>query len=662
MATPRRRKAPPDYDPARGVGRRSEDHFRLLVEGVEDYAILLLDPKGRITTWNAGAERLTGYAESEVLGEPGAGFYTPEARAEGVPERHLRSAAQAGRVSENGWCVRKDGTRFWASVVMTAVVRQDGTPRCFLVIARDLTLRREMERQLREAAESTKRDADLRLRDSEERFARFAQHLPGLAWIKDTEGRYVYINDAGAEAFGQPRENIYGRTDLDLFPAEMATQFRVNDQRAIAGRTGIEVVEHITLRDGGVRHSIVSKFPIFDASGGTRLVGGIAIDITERVRAEDALRQADRRKDEFLATLSHELRNPLAPLRNSLHVLRSRGGEGRADRMYEMMEQQLTRMVRLVDDLLEVSRITGGKIELRKEPVALASVVESAVETSRPLIEAAAHQLSVELSPEPLLIDADPVRMAQVISNLLNNAAKYTLEGGRITLTAEQQGDEAVVTVRDNGLGIPAEMLPRVFEMFAQVDRTLKRAQGGLGIGLALARTLVEMHGGRIAAHSGGLNRGSEFVVHIPLSRHPLPAAVAPDPMAGRILPGTRQRVLVVDDSQDGADTLAMVLQTMGADPRVSYDGPSALLAMHDYRPSLVFLDLGMPGMDGYEVAEQIRADPLFDAVRLIALTGFGSEEERRRSREAGFDDHCVKPVDPARLRVILATKLRTRE
>ena len=418
----------------------------------------------------------------------------------------------------------------------------------------------------------------------------------------------------------------------------------------------------MTLRDGSVRHSIVSKFPIFDASGGVRLVGGIAIDITERVRAEEALRQADRRKDEFLATLSHELRNPLAPLRNSLHVLRSRGGDGHADRMYEMMEQQLSRMVRLVDDLLEVSRITGGKIELRKEPVSLASVVESAVETGRPLIEAAAHQLSVELSPEPLLIDADPVRMAQVISNLLNNAAKYTQEGGRITVTAEQRDDEAVVTVRDNGLGIPADMLPRVFEMFAQVDRTLKRAQGGLGIGLALARSLVEMHGGRIAAHSQGLNQGSEFVLHLPLSRRTLLAVVPPEPPGRRTLPGLRQRVLVVDDSRDGADTLAMVLQTMGADPRVVYDGASALVALRDYRPGLVFLDLGMPGMDGYEVAEQIRADPAFDAVRLIALTGFGSEEERRRSRAAGFDDHCVKPVDPARLRVILATKPRPRE
>jgi PAS domain S-box-containing protein len=662
MATPLHRKSPPEYDPARGPGRRSEDQFRTLVQGVEDYAIVLLDPAGRITTWNAGAERITGYTSTEILGEPSARFYTPEALTEAIPERHLELAARSGRVSDDGWCLRKDGSRFWVSVVITAVVEDDGTSRCFLVIVRDQSLRRDMERQLREAAETTRREADLRLHESEERFARFAQHLPGLAWIKDLEGRYVYVNDAGARAFDRPREDVYGRTDLELFDPDTAARFRLNDRRAVEAGKGIEAVEHLALPDGTMHHSIVSKFPIFDPDGSIRLVGGVAIDITERVHAEEALRQADRRKDEFLATLSHELRNPLAPLRNSLHVLRSRGMESRADRIYELMEHQLNRMVRLVDDLLEVSRITGGKIELRKEPVTLSAVVDSAVETSRPLIEAASHHLSLELPPGPLVIDADPVRMAQVISNLLNNAAKYTQEGGTIRVTASQEGSWAVLAVRDNGLGIPADMLPRVFEMFAQVDRTLKRAQGGLGIGLALARSLVEMHGGTIEAKSAGLNQGSEFLLRVPLSRSAAEPSTVPGPRAANPSPGRGRRVLVVDDSRDGADTLAMVLQTMGADPRVAYDGPSALAAVREQRPSLVFLDLGMPGMDGYEVAEQIRADPACDRVRLIALTGFGSEEERRRAREAGFDDHCVKPVDPARLRVILATKPGSRE
>ncbi|HEV8598556.1 MAG TPA: PAS domain S-box protein [Gemmatimonadales bacterium] len=658
MATPQRRKSQPKHAPARGAGRRSEDHFRKLVEGVLDYAILLLDSEGRIATWNAGAERVTGYSAEEILGEPSDRFYTSEALNEGVPARHLESAVQAGRLSEEGWCVRKDGSRFWAGVTITAVVGAEGAPRSFLIIAQDLTLRREMEQQLRQSVEVSRQEAELRLQESEERFARFAQHLPGLAWIKDLEGRYVYINEAGARAFARPRHEIHGLTDAELFPPETAARFRENDRLAVVRKKGIEAVEHLTYPDGSVHHSIVSKFPILDAQGNIQLVGGIAIDITERVRAEEALLLADRRKDEFLATLSHELRNPLAPLRNSLYVLRDRGGDPRTERIYQMMEQQLNRMVRLVDDLLEVSRITGGKIGLRKEPVAISAIVESAVETSRPLIEASAHQLTLNLPAEPLIVDADPVRMAQVVSNLLNNAAKYTPEGGHITLRVTQDDATAVLSIRDNGLGIPAHMLPRVFEMFAQVDRTLKRAQGGLGIGLALARSLVEMHRGRIEAHSGGLNQGSEFVVRIPLTKA-TPEVPAPagnptrQPSAGPL-----PRVLVVDDSQDGADSLALVLQTLGAETRVAYDGDSALATARAFQPSLVLLDLGMPEMDGYEVAARIRADPALRGVQLIALTGFGSEEERRRSSEAGFDAHCVKPVDPARLQAILTTKV----
>ncbi|HEV8612462.1 MAG TPA: PAS domain S-box protein [Gemmatimonadales bacterium] len=657
MATSRRGKRTQKPTRTRGPGRRSEDHFRQLVSEVEDYAILLLDPEGRIASWNAGAEKMTGYPTQEAMGQPSSRFYTPEATAEGIPAQHLALAAQAGHLTDNGWCVRKDGTRFWTSVTITAVTGEAGAPRCFLIIASDLTRRRELENRLQEAAEAARRDADARLHESEERFARFAQHLPGLAWIKDLEGRYVYINEAGAEAFDRPRHEVYGLTDLDLFPSEIAEEFRANDRRAILEQRGIEAVEQMSFPDGEMHYSIVSKFPIFDPLGAIRLVGGIAIDISDRVRAEEALRQADRRKDEFLATLSHELRNPLAPLRNSLHILRTRGGDRKAERIYEMMEQQLNRMVRLVDDLLEVSRITGGKIELRKEPVPLSTVVESAVETSRPLIEAASHQLSVQLPADPLIVDADPMRLAQVVSNLLNNAAKYTQEGGHITLVGWREGTDAVLTVRDDGLGIPHEMLPRVFEMFAQVDRTLKRAQGGLGIGLALARSLVELHGGRIEAHSAGLHQGSEFVVRIPLSRRTRSVA-APKAPAGKV--PAMQLVLVVDDSRDGADSLAMVLQTMGAQPLVAYDGPSALATIRDEHPAVVLLDLGMPGMDGYEVAAEIRADPNCAGVRLIALTGFGSEEERRRSREAGFDDHCVKPVDPARLLVLLAAREET--
>jgi signal transduction histidine kinase len=385
----------------------------------------------------------------------------------------------------------------------------------------------------------------------------------------------------------------------------------------------------------------------------------------ERGRIEDELRrrveqlaEMDRRKDEFLATLAHELRNPLAPLRNSLHILRMSGDSGPAsERIHEMMERQINHMVRLVDDLLEVSRITRGKIELRRERVELAAVLRSAVETSRPLIEAARHQLAITVPPEPLILEADPVRLSQVIANLLNNAAKYTEEGGQIWLTARLEGGDAAVSVRDTGLGIPADMLSRVFDMFAQVDRTLKRSQGGLGIGLTLARTLVEMHGGRVEARSDGLGKGSEFTVRLPLAAENSLAAEGRS-RAASTQPATlsQQRVLVVDDNRDAADSLGLLLKFLGADAHVVYDGPSALQALDVYRPAVVFLDIGMPGMDGHEVARYMRQAPEFQDVMLIAMTGWGQEEDRRRSQAAGFDHHLVKPADADALQALLSS------
>jgi signal transduction histidine kinase len=382
----------------------------------------------------------------------------------------------------------------------------------------------------------------------------------------------------------------------------------------------------------------------------------------ERGRIEEELRrrveqlaEMDRRKDEFLATLAHELRNPLAPIRNSLYVLRMSGGTGPvAERIQDMMERQISHLVRLVDDLLEVSRITRGKISLRRERTALAAILYSAVETSRPLIEAAQHQLELSLPAKPLIVEGDPVRLSQVVANLLNNAAKYTEEGGQSWREARQEDGEVVVSIRDTGLGIPTEMLPRVFDMFAQVDQTLKRSQGGLGIGLTLARSLVEMHGGRLQAHSDGLGQGSKFTIRLPLAGEApfvpedRPAGWAPVPTRNQ------QRILVVDDNRDAADSLAMLLRYLGADTHVVYDGPSALAALPIYRPALVFLDIGMPGMDGHEVARQVRQLPEFRDLRLIAMTGWGQEEDRRRSRDAGFDQHLVKPTSADALQALL--------
>jgi CheY-like chemotaxis protein/two-component sensor histidine kinase len=327
-----------------------------------------------------------------------------------------------------------------------------------------------------------------------------------------------------------------------------------------------------------------------------------------------------------------------------------------AESVREMMERQVGHMVRLVDDLLDVSRITRGRIELRTEAVDLAAVVRSALETSRPLIEAAGHRLTVAVPDEPLPLQADPVRLAQVIANLLNNAAKYTEEGGQIWLTARREGDEGVVSVRDTGLGIPADMLPRVFDMFAQVNRTLKRAQGGLGIGLTLSRNLVELHGGTLSASSPGPGQGSEFTMRLPLARagRQAPEAVRPD--EGQPSAGPARRILIVDDNRDAAEALGLLLQFLGNEVRVVHDGPSALEAAGAYRPAVVFLDIGMPGMDGYAVARELRARAEHDELVLIALTGWGQEEDRLRSRAAGFDHHLIKPVDLDALQALLAS------
>jgi two-component system, sensor histidine kinase len=378
--------------------------------------------------------------------------------------------------------------------------------------------------------------------------------------------------------------------------------------------------------------------------------------LRERANAEVALRDADRRKNEFLAILAHELRNPLAPIRNSLHILRlSLPDDPAVTRIGEMLERQVKHIVRLVDDLLEMSRITRGKIELRRERVELAAVVRSAVETSQPLIDAAHHRLAISIPAQPLTVDGDPVRLAQVVANLLNNAAKYTEPGGQIWLTVRGEGTEAVVSVRDSGTGIAAENLREVFELFTQIDGPQMRTQGGLGIGLSLVKSLVEMHGGTVSVRSEGLGKGSEFLVRLPLAVEPARSRVEAAP--AKSAPGApAHRVLVVDDNRDAAESLRMVLELLGVDVRVAFSGQDALKLLDSYRPTVVLLDIGMPEMDGHEVAREIRRRPEFRDATLIAITGWGQEEDHRRSHAAGFDYHLTKPADPNTLRTLLVS------
>jgi len=355
------------------------------------------------------------------------------------------------------------------------------------------------------------------------------------------------------------------------------------------------------------------------------------------------LNEADRRKDEFLATLAHELRNPLAPIRTGVHIMRLTGAEASAQSVLPMMERQLQHLTRLLDDLLDVSRITRGKIALHVEPVDLGRTVQAALEACRPLIDKMGHELTVSLPPEPVTLDADPVRLAQIVSNLLNNAAKYTPPGGRIALHVERQGGEVEIRVTDNGTGIAPENLRRIFDMFTQVEGDTSQAQGGLGIGLALVKGFVVLHGGSVEARSDGPGRGSEFCVRLPVRSTQAVAPAAPAPGGPR---RAKLRILVVDDNLDAAESLSLLLRMMGHEVRAAHDGEGAVQLGDDFNPQAVLLDIGMPGIDGYETCRRMRARGWGRDAKIIAVTGWGQDEDRRKSAAAGFDEHLVKPVD----------------
>jgi two-component system CheB/CheR fusion protein len=512
------------------------------------------------------------------------------------------------------------------------------------------------------------------LRESEERL-RLALDAGRIgAWDWDIPTNRITWSERLYEFHGLVPGTFGGRVEdfAGLVHPDDATRVQAAIQGAVHDRAPYGIEFRIVRPGGEVRWIATSGRVLYDADGRPVRMLGAAIDVTERRAAEEALREADRRKDELLAMLAHELRNPLAPIRNALAVLKAGGADGEAVR--DILERQVRHLARLVDDLLDVSRVLRGKIDLRKEPLELAAVVACAVETAQPAIAEFGHRLSIDLPPAPVRFVGDPVRLAQVLANLLNNAAKYTDPMGRIALTAtmvvpedgngsgtetsgpaaDAEPGELVIRVRDTGIGISAALLPRVFDLFEQADRSLGRSQGGLGIGLTLVKRLVELHGGRVEAHSAGTGRGSEFVVRLPL---PVQAANAPP--ASAVVNGARaaprRRVLVVDDNRDAAESLAALLRIQGHDVRVAGDGPKALASAEEDPPEVVFLDLGMPGMDGYEVARRMREGPTLRQAILVALTGWGQDEDRRRTRAAGFDHHLVKPADPEALEGLLA-------
>ncbi|HEX6175162.1 MAG TPA: PAS domain S-box protein [Candidatus Binatia bacterium] len=603
---------------------------------IETVGVIFFRTDGRVTDANDAFLRMSGYSRSDLqLGLVRWDRMTPP---EWMPQslRAVEEFKMMGRtIPYEKEYIRKDGSRWWALFAATRIAADEGVE--FII---DITKSKLAEEKLRE---------------SEERFRTIADSSPVMIWVTDDAGRIEFVNRSYLDFFGTTRERAAQLEWSEIVHSDDREYLKAFSA-ALRERQPLHARARVKRHDNQWRWIESRGNPRLGLAGEVTGYVGSSADITELIKSQEAMREADRRKDEFLATLAHELRNPLAPIRNGLHMLRLTSYSNPAtDQTYEMMERQVNQMVRLVDDLLEISRITRGQIELRKERVELAAVIQSAVEVSKPLIEDFEHQLAISLPAEPLNVVADPVRLEQIISNLLNNAAKYTDPGGQIWLTAQRQSDRATISVRDSGIGIPPDMLPRIFEMFTQVEHSTGRTQGGLGIGLTLVRSLVEMHGGNIEARSTGPGRGSEFIIQLPLLDVRSASEIAP---ADTWCPAqlSPRRVLVVDDNHDAADSLARLLHVVGGDARAVYSGAQALEVLETYKPAVLLVDIGMPEMDGYEFARRIRQNPDYQNLTLVALTGWGQEEDRRRSKAAGFDFHLTKPADFNALQSLLGS------
>ena len=606
--------------------------YQMLVEQTRDYALFVLDPEGHIQTWNAGGERLKGYTRDEIIGRHFSIFYTREALDQNWPAHELKVAAIEGRFEDEGWRVRKDGSRFWANVVITALRDEHGKLLGFCKITRDFT-----ERRLHEEA----------LRQSEERFRLMIEAVRDYAiYMLDPQGMVASWN-AGAETIkGYRREDVLGRHFSRFYEPADIDAGRPWEELATARREGRSEGEGWRLRKDGSR--FWARFvltPVYDQEGHLRGYAKVTQDLSERRHAQD-LEKAARNVNEFIATLAHELRNPLAPIRTATQVMaKTPPGDPLHESMRQTIERQSAQLSRIVDDLLDITRITRGQLPLEHEPLDLAVAVRRALETAAPQIQTGHHTLEVDVPPGALGVRGDLHRLTQAIANLANNAARYTPSGGSIAIKGRAEGGVAELRIRDTGRGIEPHMLGRIFDMFVQGRQPSERVLGGLGIGLALARRIVEAHGGTLEAHSEGENRGSEFILRLPLEKAPAAQAAQQAEPADRAV---ARRILVVDDNVDAAVTLSQLLKSLGHESWAVHDGPAALKAAAELRPDTVLLDIGMPGMDGYEVARRLQAAKKDQGLRIIAITGWGQDADRQRSREAGFDMHLVKPVDPS--------------
>jgi PAS domain S-box-containing protein len=638
--------------------RASEERVRLATQAAGLGVWVWHATRGHITWENKRLYQLFGVTPSQ---EPeGAQAFVSEFvhpdDALAFERAMTHTATRGHRLRFEGRFIRRhDKAVRWIELTGILQPGSKGSPRRVLGTAADITERKQAEEELRRG---------------EERYRTLFESIDEgfcvIEMIFDQTGRpidyrFLEMNPAFAKHTGWV--DAAGKRVRELVSGHDGHWFETYGRVATTGEPVRFVAE---------AKAMGRWFDVYATRVGEPGSNRVAIlfnDISERKRTEENLRQlaaelaeTDRRKTEFLATLAHELRNPLAPLSNGLHLLRMAADNPQAQhKAREMMDRQLRHLVRLVDDLLDVARISSGKVELKRERVEVKAVLGSAVETSMPLINAAGHTLDLSMPSETLHLLADSTRIAQIVSNLLNNAAKYTPSGGRIQLSVHREQDEAVIRVTDTGIGIAADALAEVFTMFTQVGRNRNRSQGGLGIGLALVRRLVELHGGRVTAESAGLGEGSTFTVRLPLApavvENSVGAASSPDAPAARGF-----RVLVVDDNADAAESLAALLELSGHATRIANDGAEAVRAAHEFHPEIVFLDIGMPGKDGYEVARELRDSPQTRQAVLVALTGWGAQDDRARSRQAGFDHHLTKPAGLAAVDGLIAQMSAARE
>jgi PAS domain S-box-containing protein len=620
------------------------DAARLLASIIESSndAIVAKSLEGIIQSWNDAAERLFGYTAEEAVGRHISLVIPPERIAE---EDQIIASLKAGRRIEHFETerVRSDGQRIIVSLTISPIKDDSGNVIGASKIVRDVTDRKRAERD-------------------RQNFVTVVEESTDFIGMCDTNGIPFFVNRAGLDMVGLDSIEEARRTSVAefFFPEDQGKIMNEFFPRVVEDGHGEIEIRFRHFKTGAARWMAYKVSALTDADNKPIGFATVSQDVTERKRLSDNLArlaadlsETDRRKNEFLATLAHELRNPLAPMSNMLEVVkRAEGDQQLLKQAHDTIERQLDQMVRLVDDLLDLSRITHDRLELRRTEVELSEVIQQAVEAARPLIDAAGHNLTIDLPDEPIYLNADRTRLAQVFGNLLNNSCKYTKPNGTISLSAKRLDSEVLVTVRDDGAGIPQDKLDRIFDMFMQVDRSAERSQSGLGIGLTLVKRLTEMHGGSIEAISGGEGKGSEFVVHLPILTQPT--------FAPQIKPRTeaemQHRILIVDDNRDSADSLAMLLELTGNKTYMAHDGIEAMEAIEKHRPEVVLLDIGLPKLDGHEVCRRVREQPWGKNIVVIALTGWGQDDDRRRSEEAGFNGHLVKPVDYDKLLELLGT------